>query len=98
MKNQMYHQASLNPTKVIESLSRRPDQHPRMRMYKSGFEDYLDMLPVLRPDDDLLNLKVALSGQIMQDLAARLKANDAPTWVRNDLPLRGGFQRHILAV
>lgn len=88
-------QATDRPVEVIESLPRRPSQPPTMRQYRPGFEQYLNLLPVLDPSDRLLNIKTQISGEVVKALGQDLLQN-AP-WVR-ELPPDGQFHRHIVAV
>lgn len=86
--------ASSEPRAVIESLARRADQPASMRQYREGFEEYFNMLPVLRSFDPLLDLKAELAGDVMKALASAVE-KDASLL---KAPADGQFKRVILGV
>lgn len=86
-------QASRNAVADIEKIT-RPGQSPELRSYRAGYEQYLNKMPILDPSDELLDVKVEFTRQIMKALANDLLRE---TWVREKTP-QIGFKRTILAV
>lgn len=90
------HRASTRPVEVIESLARRPDQKPSMRQYARGFEDFFNNIPILKPNDHLLDIKTMQAGAIMKALAAEILNSRPPAIMATPPP--GEFSRVILGV
>lgn len=94
MYNQFY-QASTTPESDLALITRK-GQPPQMRIYRHGWENYLNQIPVMPADDDLLQEKIAYTRSVMLHLAAELRKQD---WLRNeDVPNDGEFMRNILAL
>lgn len=89
-----YFKASANPLDDINAVA-YTGQDPQRRMYKSGYEDFFELLPVLRDGDQFLDLKFAQTDAIMSNLAMRLRDDQ---WTPALKPLDGGFNRTILAI
>lgn len=70
-------------------------QLPEYRMYKQGYEDFFNLLPVLSDNDPQLQLKLQHVGITMQALAKTLAADP---WTNTQQSLDGGFNRTILAL
>jgi hypothetical protein len=86
--------ASNNPLDDINAVAYE-GQPLENRMYKSGYEDYFEMLPVLTDTDNLLPVKVQETHGIMNALANELKRDQ---WTASLRPLDGKFNRTILAM
>ena len=86
--------SSSTPEEDIMMVAYEGQDYTR-RMYKGGYENFFDEMPVLRSDDPLLDEKVQMSHHIMQRLAGKLRI--AP-WVREMQPGENGFNRTILAL
>lgn len=89
-----YLKASANPLDDINAVA-YTGQDPQRRLYKSGYEDYFELLPVLADGDKFLDLKYAQTDAIMSNLAMRLRDDQ---WTATLKPLDGGFNRTILAI
>ena len=71
-------------------------QDPLRMQYRTGYEGFLNRMPVLNSEDPLLGAEIALSKTIMQNLAATLREEK---WVTDEqIPSEGGFNRTILAM
>lgn len=92
--NNLFLKASNNPLDDLNAVAYE-GQPIENRMYKSGYEEYFESLPVLNDNDMRLQLKVDYSKVLMNQLADRLK-NDP--WTASLKPLDGGFNRTILAM
>lgn len=93
-KEQNY-KASSTPRADIQSLS-YPGQDPNLRLYKYGYEDYFESLPILRDDDEFLTSNIEHSKRVMQVLAMRLQREP---WLKTEnMPAKGEFVRTILAL
>lgn len=86
--------ASASP---IEDINRQSyeGQDPTLRLYHSGYEHFFQQIPILTPDDEFLDEKVALARDVMQHLG---KVLNKSAWVEATNPGPGGFQRNILAI
>lgn len=89
-----YLRASRNPIDDINVIAYE-GQPIENRMYKSGYEKYFEMLPVLEDDDPNLGLKLDQADMIMQSLADTLRADP---WTKSLKPLDGGFNRTIIGM
>lgn len=91
-----YYVASKHPISDLERVA-YPGQPMVNRMYKTGYEEFFNMLPIIEPNDPLLDQKKEESKSVMQHLGEELKA--AP-WVHANVPPAGeyGFNRTILGM
>lgn len=87
--------ASSTPIADIERVAYK-GQPDKMRLYHSGFERFMDEMPVLNTDDEFLDEKVKVSREIMQKMAHEVGLD---RWVQR-LPImeNDDFQRTILAI
>jgi hypothetical protein len=73
-----------------------PGQDPMRRMYRSGYEQFFNSLPVMDAADPLLPIMQNQSESIMMQLAEKLLADG---WATNEqIPEPNGFNRTILAM
>jgi hypothetical protein len=86
--------ASNNPLDDIERVSYQGQPIER-RMYKQGYEQFFENLPVLNDSDPLLSEKVAVSKTVMNFMAKALRQD---SWTPTLKPLAGGFNRTILGM
>jgi hypothetical protein len=86
--------ASNDPFNDIEKIA-YPGQPEEYRMYKQGYEDFFNLLPVMYDNDRLLPLKLQHAGLTMQALAKTLSVDP---WLKSMQPLPGGFNRTILGL
>lgn len=86
--------ASRHPDSDIDSVS-YAGQAPNLRKHISGFEWYMDNLPVLTPDDSLLEKKNAFTRDVLEDLARNLKLEP---WVDQKEMEPNTFERTIIAI
>lgn len=70
-------------------------QDPMRRMYRHGYEAFMNAMPVLDPRDEFLAQKVKMTDDIMKTLASYLRVAN---WVKEDEPAPKGFNRTILAL
>lgn len=89
-----YLKASTNPLDDINTIA-YAGQSIERRMYKSGYEQYFEMLPALEDNDPLLDLKTVHSEAVMDSLAVELRLDK---WTPTLQPLPGHFNRTILAM
>ncbi len=92
--NDLFYQASDSPIKDIETVTYK-GQDPNRRMYHFGYEKYMDLLPILNPDDELIATKVGMSVKLMQSLATRLKGEK---WALSNELGQNEFSRTIIAI
>jgi len=59
---------------MLTSLN-NPDQDPAMRLYRRGYEGYFNRIPVLDPDDPLLDINVSLTVGVMDALRERIASD-----------------------
>lgn len=86
--------ASNRARQHLEALS-YPGQDPNLRMYRSGYEQYMDQMPVLNQSDSNFRHNLCLARHTMRRIAADLKVN--PWWKGlNAVP--GSFKRTVLAM
>lgn len=88
-------QASTEPLKHIIQASYE-GQDPSRRMYKPGYEDFMNQMPVLNSNDPELEAKVKITAIFMQSLAKKLK--EAPWVTGENIPADNGFNRTIVAM
>lgn len=89
-----YLKASNNPLDDINDVA-YANQPIENRMYKGGYEDHFEMLPILSDNDPLLQLKQIQTKAVMDDLAVKLNRDP---WTESLQPLEGGFNRTILGM
>lgn len=89
-----YLRSSQKPRAILERLA-YSTQAQHLRNYAPGYEHYMDMLPVLAPDDPQLGLKLHVSSSVVKALAQDL-IDHAP-WIQEHLNA-GEFRRTIIAV
>lgn len=98
MKNQKQNsflKASQNAEHALSIVAYK-GQDPSLRMYKKGYEQFMNAMPALDENDAFLPEKVSLTKKIMKKLG-NLLAGCA--WVKDELtPGVGGFNRTILAM
>lgn len=92
--NNQFLTASNNPLDDIERVSYEGQPIER-RMYKQGYEQFFENLPVLKDGDPLLAEKISVSKTIMTFLAKALRQD---LWAPTLRPLEGGFNRTILGM
>lgn len=86
--------ASKNPLDDILTVA-YAGQSPDKRMYKEGYENFFEMMPVLTDNDQNLGLKITTSKLAMQALAKGLETDP---WINTLQPLPKHFNRTILAM
>lgn len=86
--------ASEDPISAINAVTYN-GQLPKMRQYKTGFEDWMNIMPRLYDEDPMLQSKVNLTYRAMQELAENLRGQD---WISENRPLNGEFDRVIIAI
>lgn len=86
--------ATKTPVQDIQSVAYE-GQNPKLRMHKAGYENYFNSMPVLNPNDPLLQSKTNHAHEVMKALADELQT---ALWVSHDMPLDGEFDRTILAL
>lgn len=86
--------ASDTPLTDIQRIA-YPGQDPKRKMYRSGYEYYMNAMPQLNPSDPLVAAKVEYSARVMGVLAERLYMDP---WLSEDAPGPFGFDRTILAL
>lgn len=91
----MYLTASEDPIAAIIKASYE-GQHISKRMYVSGYDHFLDRLPLLADDTTHLKSKVGETQGVMKELYADL-VND-PFWKDVNIPGNGQFNRTIIAI
>jgi hypothetical protein len=84
--------SSENPLQAIDSVTYR-GQDPKRRRYHSGYEAYLNQIPVLNPEDEFLHEKIEMVKNVMQHLSHELTNYD---WYLESMPK--DFDRFILAI
>lgn len=89
-----FHQNSEQPKDDIEKIS-YPGQPAKMKMYRSGYEIYMDIMPVLEEGDPFLDEKIQLAKNVAQSLATELKES---SWIYEDLPKEDDFNRTIIGI
>lgn len=85
---------SNNPVDDINRMAYE-GQPVKLRMYKEGFEQYLEAMPVLESEDEMLPQKTQQTTMVMKLLASDLATSQ---WAKSMRPLPGDFNRTILAV
>jgi hypothetical protein len=83
-----------NPVAAI-SLVSYPGQDPKRRMFRSGYENWLTMMPILEDLDEHLNIKINIARDVMQKLAEELRQEG---WVKQHRLDSGNFERTIIAI
>lgn len=86
--------ASQNPIEDIAMITPL-GQALQMRMYRPGYENFMNAIPVLNVEDELFQQKVDYARNVMHVLARGLMKEK---WVKDDMPEAGGFSRTILAL
>jgi len=89
-----YLKASNNPLDDINAIAYE-GQNPEMRMYKQGYEDFFEMMPILVDEDPQLRLKLKGSKLIMKGMAEAIRNDE---WTASLAPFPGRFNRNILAL
>lgn len=89
-----YLKASTNPLDDIQQIAYN-GQSLQRRMYKSGYENFFEMLPVLTDDDQFLDLKTAQTMAVMDSLAVKLRIDP---WTPTLQPLENDFNRTIIGM
>jgi hypothetical protein len=92
--NNYYIPETNNPTALIDSLPRRPEQRPAMRHYEPGYESWMGLLPVMEAGDVHLTTKKHITHQVIRLLASQLVEQNPP-WLKKE---REQFERSILAI
>lgn len=87
-------EASKNPIEAIDKLAWK-GQPPHLRMYRAGYEEYLNEMPVLVPGSPFLEEKLETSKKLMQLLGEKLKTEP---WVHESMPVANSFDRTIIAI
>lgn len=70
-------------------------QDPKMRQYRSGYEEYFNNLPILNSDDELLDQKIGMTSSVIHSLAKRLQKAG---WVKQSPPGEKEFDRTIIGM
>lgn len=73
-------------------------QDPRLRLYRKGYETFMNQMPVLSDNDPMLSAKLELTKKVMSRLADQLIEDG---WVVEDASTRpepNGFTRTIIAL
>lgn len=91
---QKFLKPSNNPLDDINRMAYE-GQPIKMRMYKEGFEQYLEAMPILEDDDEMLLQKTHQTTSVMNLLAADLSNSK---WAKSMRPIPGDFNRTILAL
>lgn len=86
--------ASTTPKEDIAKIS-YVGQDPKMKMYRSGYENYFNEMPVITNEDPLLSSKAMYSKGIMQALGEKLKTIN---WLTINQPSVRQFWRTIVAM
>lgn len=86
--------ASSHPLEDIARVSYE-GQDPMKKMYRSGYEDYFNAMPVLSVGDLFLKEKASFSKHVMNALGKRLANAE---WLRTTVPAAGEFFRTIIAM
>lgn len=88
-------EASTNPEIDLTAVSYK-GQKPELRMYKHGYEEFMNQMPILNHEDPFLDEKVGLTGSIMQKLSQFLQKTK---WLYEGMvPPKGGVNRTVLAI
>lgn len=93
-KSQRFLKASVTPIAHLDAIA-YAGQPATRRQYRGGYEKYFNTLPVLRPADERLQVKIEASNNTMRVLADDLRA---AAWPRRDMPSPGDFDRTIIAI
>lgn len=86
--------ASSTPVQDIESIA-YTGQPNHMKMYKTGYEEYMNSLPILNIEDNFFQDKVEMSTNVMKQLASNLRE---ASWINDNYPENHGFDRTLLAI
>lgn len=89
-----FFEASKTPLEDLQAVS-YPGQHPSRRQYQSGYEHWLERLPILSANDLHLKQKLQYAEVIMEELAQRLQGS---SWIHDNKPEPHGFNRTIIAM
>lgn len=89
-----YLKASNNPLDDINAIT-YAGQDLQNRMYKSGYEEYFEMLPALADDTTRLQVKLEQTKLVMDALATELAIDP---WTPTLQPLPGKFNRTIIGM
>lgn len=93
-KNQFL-RSSREPLEDLKKLA-YPGQPINMRLYREGYEQYMDAMPLLECCNDTLEEDLAQTNVVMKQLA---KAIEKDGWTQNEfVPAPGKFNRTILAI
>jgi hypothetical protein len=90
----MFLEPSLTPIEDLETIA-YPNQPINKRMYHTGYEKYMELMPQLKADDELLTLKVDLTHSVMAALAEDLKQS---YWIKDVHPALQDMNRVVLAM
>jgi len=86
--------ASTTPVEDIAKIA-YIGQPEHMKMYRAGYEQYFESLPVLTDGDEYLQEKINVTQQVMQHLSEQLQKDD---WTLENEPAKGEFDRTIIAM
>lgn len=90
-----YLNASRTPLEHLAQLT-YTGQAAHMRMYREGYEQYMNMMPELVPRDPFLREKVTQTTHVLSQLSAALVSDG---WVQNEnQPAPNAFNRMIVAI
>lgn len=95
MKQSTLLRASEQPQESLRMVAYE-GQPDHMKMYREGYEKYMNTMPALSDDDPLLEEKVEFTKALMHHLGKEV--SNTPTWIYTDMPDTGGFDRTILAM
>lgn len=93
-KDNAFLKASENHETDLEKITYKGQDKMR-RMYRRGYESFMNAMPVLDTTDEFLDQKVEMTKNVMKRLASYLRAD---AWVKDDEPGENGFNRTILAL
>lgn len=89
-----YLEASTTPLADIGMIS-YAGQPAHMRMYRPGYEHFMNMMPVLDDDSPSLSQDVARTNEVMNELGKQIKIDG---WLPETNVRRNGFKRTIVAM
>lgn len=87
--------ASRDPLEDLQAIAYQ-GQHPKMMMYRSGYEAFFEQLPLLTDNDPVLQEKIQYSSAVMAKLAAKLMEDI--DWIKEKQPSDGDFARTIISM
>lgn len=70
-------------------------QPEHMKMYREGYEHFMQEIPILQDDDILLKQKLNYANAVLGQLTTELKQEP---WIYTGLPSAGEFNRTIIAI